>query len=333
VADVADVNAGPMFTLDELDGAGALVHAHVPPTPQFAWPLLAAEVGAEVVVKHENHTPAGAFKVRGGLVYLDRLLRERPGVRGLVSATRGNHGQSLAYAGRVHGVPVTIVVPHGNSVEKNAAMRAFGADLIEHGHDFQAAREHARRLAVERGLEMVDSFHRALVLGVATYARELFDAVADLDVVYVPIGLGSGICGMITVRDLLGLRTDIVGVVAEGAPTYLRSIEAGHAVPSERADTFADGVACRVPDEHALAVITTGAARVVAVSDDAIAEAVRILHRTTHNTAEPAGAAALAGALAERDLIAGRRVGVILTGGNVDIDVHAAVLSGHTPRP
>jgi threonine dehydratase len=322
-----------LFTLDELDRAGELVHAHVPPTPQFAWPLLAAELGTPVVVKHENHTPVGAFKVRGGLVHVDRLRRERPDVRGIISATRGNHGQSLAFAGRVHDMPVVIVVPRGNSVEKNAAMRALGAELIEHGHDFQAAREHARQVALERGLEMVDSFHRDLVLGVATYAHELFGAEPDLDVVYVPLGLGSGVCGLITVRDLLGLCTEIVGVVAEAAPTYLHSVAAGRPVPSERADTFADGVACRVPVEHAISIIVAGRARVIAVDDDATAEAIRVLHRTTHNTAEPAGAIALAGAMAERDALAGRRVGVILTGGNVDADVHAAVLSGITPRP
>jgi threonine dehydratase len=180
---------------------------------------------------------------------------------------------------------------------------------------------------------MVDSFHPDLVLGVATYARELFEGAGPLDAVYVPIGLGSGICGVITVRDLLGLPTEVVGVVAERAPTYLRSFEAGRPVATERADTFADGVACRVPEEQALAVIAKGAARVIAVPEDAIAEAVRVLHRTTHNTVEPAGAVALAGAFAERDAIAGRRVSVVVTGGNVDTDVHAAVLAGHTPPP
>jgi threonine dehydratase len=322
-----------MFTLADVEKAESIVYAAMPPTPQYAWPLLAQKTGCELWVKHENHTPVGAFKVRGGLVHVDRLRRERPDVRGIVSATRGNHGQSLAFAGRVHEMPVVIVVPYGNSVEKNAAMRALGAELIEHGHDFQAAREHARQVAIDRGLEMVDSFHRDLVLGVATYAHELLRAEPDLDVVYVPLGLGSGICGLITVRDLLGLRTEIVGVVAEGAPTYVHSLAAGRPVPSERADTFADGVACRVPVELAITIIAAGHARVIAVDDDATAEAIRVLHRTTHNTAEPAGAIALAGAMAERDALSGRRVGVILTGGNVDADVHAAVLSGRTPPP
>ncbi len=206
----------PMFTLDELDAAEAVVRRHVPVTPTYSWPLLESAVGTSVWVKHENHTPVGAFKVRGGLVYVDRMVRERPAARGLVSATRGNHGQSLAFAGRVHDRPVVICVPHGNSPEKNAAMAALGAELVVHGRDFQDAREHAERVATERGYEFVPSFQRDLVVGVATYARELFTAVPDLDVVYVPVGLGSGIVGLITVRDLLGLDTEVVGVVADG---------------------------------------------------------------------------------------------------------------------
>jgi threonine dehydratase len=319
-----------MFTLDDLDRAAAIVYAHMPPTPQFAWPLLANELGTEVWVKHENHTPVGAFKVRGGLVHLDRL-RQRSDVAGIISATRGNHGQSLAFAGRASGVPVVIVAPHGNSVEKNAAMRALGAELIEGGHDFQAAREEAERIAEERGLVMVPSFQRDLVLGVATYARELLLAAPTLDTVYVPIGLGSGICGMIVVRDLLGLSTEIVGVVSDQAPTYRLSFEAGVPVPTATADTFVDGVACRVPDPVAVDIICRGAARVIEVPDEATADAMRILHRTTHNTAEPAGAIALAGAISERHRIAGRRVAVVITGGNVDADVLAPILAGNPP--
>ena len=201
------------FDLDELDRATAIVRRHVPPTPQYRWPLLDEVAGSAVVVKHENHTPVGAFKVRGGLVYLDRLVRERPEVRGIISATRGNHGQSLAFAGRVHGRAVTIFVPHGNSVEKNAAMRALGAEVVEYGDDFQEARERSLVVAEEQGLEPVPPFHPDLVLGVATYARELFDAAGPLDTVYVPVGMGSGINALIAVRDLLGLDTDIVGVV------------------------------------------------------------------------------------------------------------------------
>jgi threonine dehydratase len=320
------------FTLEELAYASDLVRRLVPPTPQYAWPLLGELVGAEVWVKHENHTPTGAFKVRGGLVYTDRLRSSRPMVTGIVSATRGNHGQSLAFAGKAVGLPVTIVVPHCNSAEKNAAMRGLGADVVEHGHDFQAARDHAAELGRERDLETVPSYHDDLVLGVATYAAELFDAAAELDVVYVPIGMGSGIGGLIRVRDLLGLRTEIVGVVAERAPAYARSFTTRQVVTTETAATFVDGVACRVPDAAAVTAISAGASRVVEVSDDATAEAMRVLFATTHNTAEPAGAIALAGLLAERELVRGRRVAVIQTGGNVDTAMFADVLAGETPR-
>jgi threonine dehydratase len=318
----------PMFTLADLDRATAIVRRHVPVTPAYAWPLLAAELGTEVWVKHENTTPTGAFKLRGGLVLVERLRRERPDLPGIISATRGNHGQSLAFAGGLHGVPVTIVVPHGNSTEKNAAMVGLGAELVVHGEDYQAALEHAGVLAVERGLQMVGPFEPDLVVGVATYARELFEAVAGLDVVYVPIGMGSGICGLMTVRDLLGLPTEIVGVVATGAPAMLLSFEAGEPVSTERADTFVDGVATRVPDPVAIAQICAGAARVVAVEDDATRHAMRVLHRCTHSLAEPSGAIALAGALAERDALAGRRVAVIQSGANADAALLAAVLAG-----
>src|SRR5271157_6479123 len=259
-----------MFTLAELEGVMPLVRASVPPTPQYAWPLLKARTGVDVIVKHENHTPIGAFKVRGGLVYLDRARRERPQVQGIVTATRGNHGQSLAFAGLRAGVAVTIVVPHGNSTEKNAAMRSLGAELIEHGRDFDEAKQQAVRIAVERGLEYAPSFHRDFVVGVATYAHELFTAIADLDTVYVPIGLGSGICAVIGTRDVLGLKTRIVGVVAERANAYALSFAAGHVVTTNSAFTFADGMAVRVPDEAALTVIRRGAERIVEVSEDGI---------------------------------------------------------------
>lgn len=324
------------ITLDDLRAAHELVGRRVPATPQYRWPLLADEVGAaEVWVKHENHTPTGAFKVRGGLVYVDRLVRERPDVRGLVSATRGNHGQSIAFAGVAAGLSVTIVVPHGNSPDKNAAMRAWGAELVEHGHDFQAAREFAQQLAVERGLEMVPSFHDDLVRGVATYALELFEGVARaggaLDVVYVPVGLGSGICGLITARDLLGLDTEIVGVVAERANATALSFAAGHAVSTDSADTFIDGVACRVPDPDAIACIVAGAARIVEVSEDEGAEAICLLLRTTHNLAEPAGAVATAGLLHEAEMQRGRRVATVLCGGNLDAHLLVELLAGRTP--
>ena len=320
-----------MFSLAELEDVFPLVRASVPPTPQYAWPLLKAHTGVDVVVKHENHTPIGAFKARGGIVYFDRLKRERPQVRAIITATRGNHGQSLAFAGARAGFAVAIVVPRGNSTEKNAAMRALGAELIEHGSDFDEAKERAVSIAAERGLEFAPSFHRDFVLGAATYAHELFTAVGDLDTVYVPIGLGSGICGMIGTRDALGRNTSIVGVVAEAANAYGRSVAAGRVVPTDSALTFADGMAVRVPDATALEVIRRGADRVVEVSDDEIAEAIRIIYSATHNCAEGAGAAALAALIKERKRLQGRRVAVILSGQNIDRAWMQTVLAGDTP--
>jgi threonine dehydratase len=255
-------------------------------------------------------------------------MRERPELAGVVSATRGNHGQSLAFAGRLYDLPVTIVVPHGNSAEKNASMVALGAELVVAGEDYQAAREHAQALAAERGLQMVGPFEPDLVLGVATYAKELFEAVPDLDVVYVPVGMGSGICGVMTVRDLLGLPTEVVGVVAAGAPATLLSFQAGHAVATDSVDTFVDGVATRVPDPSAVERICAGASRIVAVRDDDTRKAMRILHRATHSLAEPSGALALAGALTERERLAGRKVAVIQSGANADAALLAEVLTG-----
>jgi threonine dehydratase len=322
------------FTIDEFAEASDIVGRHMAPTPQFAWPLLGAELGTEVWLKHENCTPTGAFKVRGGLVYIDRLVSERPTVRGVVAATRGNHGQSIAFAGRAAGVRVTIVVPYGNSPDKNAAMRGFGAELIEFGHDFQAAREHSVQLAQERGLEAVPSFDRDLCRGVATYAHELFSAAGQLDAVYVPIGLGSGICGLITIRDLLGLSTEIIGVVSERAPATALSFAAGTPVSTDTAATFIDGVATRVPDPMAIEIILGGAARIVQISDDECAEAVRLLMRCTHHLVEPSGAAALAGLIADqrgRTDVAGRRLGAIVTGGNMDASILSEILAGRTP--
>jgi threonine dehydratase len=310
-----------MFSLAEARKAHEVVLAALRPTPAFSWPLLAARLGAEVVVKHENHQPTGAFKVRGGLTYVDALMRREPQAKGLVSATRGNHGQSLAFAGRRFGLPVTILAPLGNSSEKNAAMRAFGAMLIEFGHDFQAAREEAMRLADERGLHLVPSFHRDLARGVSTYALELLSEHPDLDVLYVPIGQGSGICGCISARDALGVKTEIVGVQSAAAPAYALSFAAGHVVRTNSADTFADGMATRAPDEEALDVIARGASRIALVRDDEIAEAIRAYWTDTHNLAEGAGAAALAAALKERVRLAGRKVGLVLSGGNIDFDL------------
>jgi threonine dehydratase len=310
-----------MFDLREVERASEIVHAAMPPTPAHGWPLLSERLGTEVVVKHENHTPTGAFKVRGGLVYVDRLKRARSNLPGLVSATRGNHGQSLAFAGRQHGLPVTICVPTGNSVEKNRAMRAFGAELVERGEDFEAARTEAGRRAAAIGLHMVPSFHPDLVLGVATYALELLRKAPDLDILYVPIGLGSGICGCIRVRDLLGLKTEIVGVQSTLAPSYALSFAAGTVVTTESSHTLADGMATRVPDADALAIIRKGASRIVQVTDEEIAAAIRAYWTDTHNLAEGAGAAALAAALQEQRRIAGKRVGLILSGGNIDFDL------------
>jgi threonine dehydratase len=317
-----------MFDLGQLERAHDVVRTAFPATPQYAWPLLVRRAGAEVWVKHENHTPTGAFKVRGGLVYMERLARERPAVAGVISATRGNHGQSLAFAGARHGKRVTIVVPEGNSREKNAAMRAQGAELIEHGQDFDAARVEAARIAARDGLEFAPSFHPDLVRGVATWALELFRGAPALDTLYVPIGLGSGICGAITVRDLLGLRTEIVGVQSTGAPTYARSVAEGRPVEIARADTLADGLAVRVPDPDALAIIARGAARIVTVTDAEIRDALRAYWTDTHNLAEGAGAAPFAALMQERARMAGRRVGVVLCGGNIDLDLFRSWILG-----
>ena len=310
-----------MFDLRQLEQAHAIVGAAMPPTPAYAWPLLSERLGATAIVKHENHTPIGAFKVRGGLVYVDRLKRERPDTAGLISATRGNHGQSLAFAAGRYRVPATIYVPHGNSVEKNSAMKAFGAELVEHGEDFQSAREEAERHAMRGGLEFVPSFHPDLVTGVATYALELLRKAPDLDVLYVPIGQGSGICGCILVRDLLGLATEIVGVQSTEAPSYALSFAAGAVVKTNSSHTLADGLATRVPDADALAIILKGASRIVQVSDDEVAAAVRAYWTDTHNLAEGAGAAPLAAALQDKQRIRGKRVGLILSGGNIDFDL------------
>jgi threonine dehydratase len=314
-----------------LDEAAALVHRVVAPTPQYCWPLLAQRVGAELWVKHENHTPIGAFKLRGGLVYLDHIRRAEPNLRGVVTATRGNHGQSIAYAAARLGLAATVIVPFGNSIEKNRAMAAWGARLVEAGHDFQAAYEYAIGLAAGEGLHLVRTFHPILVRGVASYGLELFRAVPDLDIVYVPIGQGSGISGVIAAREALGRKAEIVGVVAENAPAYALSFDAGAPVATNSADTIADGLAVRVPDPAALRVIGRSAARIVTVSEAEIRNAMRILYTDTHNLAEGAGAAALAAALQERRRLAGKRVAVVQSGGNVDRKLFAEVLAEEPP--
>ncbi len=322
-----------LFTLDDLTAARDLVYRHMPPTPQFAWPLLGERIGAEVWVKHENHTPTGAFKVRGGLVYMDELTRKEPDCPGIVTATRGNHGQSIPFAAGAFGIPVSVLVPHGNSVEKNAAMRGWGASVETFGDDFEEARQEAVRRGEEDGQHIIGPFHEPLVRGVATYALEFFEAASDLDVAYVPIGMGSGICGMITTRDLLGLKTEIVGVVSAGADAYALSYEAGKVVSTNTTSTvLGDGMDCRAPWEQPVEIINAGAARVVRVTDEEIAEAMRAYYTDTHNIAEGAGAAPLAAAMQERDMHVGKKVGVILSGGNVDAEVFARVLS-ETARP
>lgn len=308
-----------MFSLDELEHAQTQVHRVFAGTAQYQWPLLVERTGCDLWVKHENHSPTGAFKVRGGLIHLERLARDSSAPRGIISATRGNHGQSLAFAGRRFGIPVTIVVPQANSIEKNAAIRAFGSRLLEYGEDFDAARMQAMRIADRDGLTFTPSFHRDLVLGVATWALELFRAVAAIDILYVPIGLGSGICGVILARNLLGLRTEIVGVQSAGADPYAQSLAAGRLVELERADTRADGLAVRLPNPEALDIIRSGVARIVTVTDDEIVAAVRAYWTDTHNLAEGAGAAPLAALMQERERMAGRRVAVPLCGGNIDL--------------
>ena len=325
-----------LFSLESLHQAREVVGTVMNPTPQYQWPLLRERSGLAVWVKHENHTPTGAFKVRGGLVYMDNLHRQNALPTGFVTATRGNHGQSIPFAASRYGVPVTVYVPEGNSAEKNRAMQAWGAELVVHGSDFDEARLEAGRVAEESGLAFAPSFHPDLVRGVATYAYELLTGVADLHTVYVPVGLGSGICGLITVRDLLGLDTRIVGVVSTEAPAYARSFEAGHIVETNDARTFADGVACRMPNPQAMELIKQGVERFVEVSDAQVAEAIRILYTDTHNVAEGAGATALAALLADAasngpEQFAGRPVAVIQTGGNIDADMLAEVLEGGTP--
>jgi threonine dehydratase len=314
-------------SLEILQAAAAIVYETMAPTPQYAWPLLKAAVGAEVWVKHENHTPIGAFKLRGGLVYFRDFAQGSSRSSGVISATRGNHGQSVGYAARKYGIPATIVVPHGNSLEKNAAMRALGVELIEHGDDFQAARERAAWIAQQRGLHMVPSFHPLLVHGVASYSLELLRQVPDLDVAYVPIGLGSGVCGMIAARNALGHRAEIVGVVSEHAPAYALSFEQRRLVEHPVATRVADGMACRTPEPQALEILWRHLARIVQVTDDEIEDAMRLMYSATHNVAEGAGAAPLAAALKERDRLAGRKAAVVLSGANVDRNVFAQQLA------
>ncbi len=316
----------PLPTLDEISEAQQLVYAVMPPTPQFVWPLLRERLGAEIWVKHENHTPIGAFKARTAVVYAAERFRESPAPTALVTATRGNHGQSVALAAKRFHVPAHIVVPKGNSVEKNAAMRAQGADLIEFGSDFQDAKEYAQQLAAERGWHLVPNYHGDIIKGVATYWLEFFSAVNDLDVVYVPIGQGSGICACCAVRNGMGRKTKIVGVVAEEAPAYALSFAAGHAIAAPVTTLLGDGLACRVPVDASLEVILKNVERIVRVSENEIAQSMKSYFTDTHNVVEGAGAAGLAAAVKEKHLLQGKRVGLVATGGNVDRAVFAKIL-------
>ena len=321
-----------MFTKAQYEDARDIVYRSMQPTLQYPWPLICQQTGCETWVKHENHTPIGAFKVRGGLVHMHRRKRDGK-TGGVITATRGNHGQSIPFGARIEGIATTIVVPEGNSVEKNNAIKALGAELIETGSDFNEAADTALKIAEERGLEMLPSYHEDLVMGVSTYAHELFDAAGELDAVYVPIGMGSGISGIISARDMLGLKTDVIGVVSANAPAYKLSFEAGKPVNTNSAASFADGMAVRIAHPVAVDYINRGAARIVAVSEEEIAGAMRIYYRSIHNVAEGAGAAALAALMQERDKMSGKRVGVILSGGNIDTDKYITTLNGGVPAP
>jgi threonine dehydratase len=316
-------------TIDEVRTAAESVYGVMPPTPQYSWPLLCERLGTEVWVKHENQTPTGSFKARTAIIYAEELITREPSTRGLIAATRGNHGQSVALAAKRLGLPAIIVVPHGNSVEKNAAMRGQGAQLIEHGHDYQSSREHAEALARNNGYHFVPPYHRDIVKGVATYWLELFTKVLEIDVVYVPVGMGSGACSAAAVRNGLGLKTKIVGVVSEMAPTYALSFEQRKCVEAPATAKLADGLGCRKSEDESLQLMLQNLDHVLRVSEAEVAECMRIFFTDTHNVVEGAGAASLAGALKEKDSLGGKRVAVVATGANVDHDVFAKVLEGN----
>jgi threonine dehydratase len=322
-----------MISLKDIESAFDIIRPMMGATAQYRWPLLCKALGCDVWVKHENHTPTGAFKVRGGLTYLHELSRSPTRPQALITATRGNHGQSIPYAAALYGIPITVLVPEGNSVDKNAAMAGWGATVETFGKDFDEARvETEARASASADLDLVPSFHPQLVSGVATYALELFRGVPDLDTVYVPIGMGSGVCGLIATRDALGLATKIVSVVSAHADAVAQSVEAGRIVETNSAATFADGMACRVPHPDAIEMIRRGAERIVRVTDDEVANAVRLLYRATHNVAEGAGAAACAAVAQEHERMAGKKVAIVLSGGNIDSEWLAEILSGGTPQ-
>jgi threonine dehydratase len=316
----------PLPTLSEIEAAKALIRPHIRETPTYGWPLLEAGLGCELWLKHENHTPVGAFKIRGGLVYMDELKRQQPEVSGVIAATTGNHGQSIAFAARLNGLRAVIVVPHGNNPEKNAAMRSLGAELVEHGSEFQEALEYSRELAMKEGLHAVPSFHPWLVRGVATYGLEMFRSVADLDVVFVPIGLGSGFCGIAAAREALGLKTKIIGVVSEHAPAYALSFQQGQFVEQPSTTRVAEGVACKTPNQEALEHVMRHAHEIVTVNDEEAVSAMREIIQATHNIAEGAGALAYAALKKQREQWQGKRVACVLTGGNASLAMIARAL-------
>jgi threonine dehydratase len=315
-------------TIAEVQAAGEIVYRLMRPTPQYCWPLLCERLGTEVWMKHENQTATGAFKARTAVVYVDELMKREPSTRGLITATRGNHGQSVVLAAKQFGLSATILVPHGNSREKNAAMRAQGGTLIEHGEDYQAAREKAMAMAHEQGLHMVPPYHYDIVRGVATYWLELFSAVKDIEVAYVPIGMGSGICSAVAVRNGLGLKTKLVGVVSTHAPSYAESFEQGRVVEAPATTKVADGMACRKPDEAALAILLKNIDHIARVSDEEVEDSMRHMFTDTHNVVEGAGAAALAASLKEKTQLRGKRVALIASGSNVDRELFARILQG-----
>jgi threonine dehydratase len=316
-------------TLAQIEEAQAIVYRYMLPTPQYTWPLLNQRLGTEAWIKHENHTPVGAFKLRGALVYIEWLKQTQPGLAGVVAATRGNHGQGVGMAAGLIGVKAVIVVPHGNSPEKNRAMQAQGVELVEHGHDFQESLEFACALATERGFAMVDSFHERLVMGTATYAFEFFKGAPPLDAIYVPIGLGSSICGVAAARNALGIKTEIIGVVSAQSPSYALSFSQHKIVEAPAATLIADGLACRKPNPSAMESIWNNVARIVEVSDAEIVDAMRVYYQDTHNLAEGAAAAALAASIRQASVLGSRRIGLVLTGANVDAGVFAKILAGN----
>ncbi len=307
------------ISLKEIVRARAVIYRYLRPTPLIHYQPLSEITGFQTYIKHENHNPTGAFKVRGGLNLIASLPQEEK-ERGVITATRGNHGQSIAMASRIFGVPCTLLVPHGNNPEKNRAMRGFGAELVEYGRDFDEARQRAEEIREEKGLRYIHPANEPrLINGVGTYSLEIFEDLPDVDAIIVPIGGGSGACGAITIARALNPNTRVIGVQAERAPSVYLSWKEGRIIETESADTFADGLATRVPFEMTFNIIREGISDIVTVSEEEMKSSVRLLLETTHNLAEGAGAAPLAAALKLRDRLRGKKVVIILSGGNIDL--------------